>query len=210
MSRHIRGFHRCGLFITLAAILGVTLAVPASAQRISLNDLLVQIQQLETMMCGDVDLETCGERIGPSALERIEALEFELEETLAQLCDLADQTGASLAVCGPLDGDLRIVDGATDDEGRLELFSQGQWGSVCDDRWDINDAAVACRQMGYSGADAALFTFNVVDGSGPIMLDDVQCTGTEDRLLDCVHREPVGSHNCSHFEDAGVRCSPLP
>jgi hypothetical protein len=210
MFRCIGCFFNRGLFIALAAILGMTLAVSASAQRISLNDLLLQIQQLESMMCGDVDIETCAERIAPSALERIEALEFEVEETLVQLCDLASQTGSVLAACGPLDGDLRIVDGANADEGRLELFWQDQWGTVCDDRWDINDATVACRQMGYSGADAALFTFNVVDGSGPILLDDVQCTGTENLLLDCVHREPVGSHNCSHFEDAGVRCTTTP
>jgi len=207
MFKFVGCFFNRGLFVALAAILGMSLAASASAQRVNINDLLLQIQQLETMMCGSVDIETCAQRIGPSALERIEALEFEVEETLTQLCDLADQTGSSLSVCGPLDGDLRIVDGANDDEGRLELFWQNQWGTVCDDRWDINDATVACRQMGYSGADAALFTFNVVDGTGPILLDDVQCTGTESNLLDCVHREPVGSHNCSHFEDAGVRCT---
>jgi len=176
----------------------MTLASPASA-RLSLAD-------LQSLMCGEVELETCLERIKPSALERIEALE-EHDLVLGEaICDLAAQTGAVLEGCGPINGDLRIVDGASPDEGRLELYWANQWGTVCDDRWDINDADVACRQMGYTGATAALFTFNVVDGTGPISLDDVQCVGTEDALLDCTHREPVGSHNCSHFEDAGVRC----
>ena len=46
---------------------------------------------------------------------------------------------------------------------------------------------------------------NVVDGMGQIVLDELQCTGSESRLVDCPHRG-LSSHNCLHFEDAGVRC----
>ncbi len=45
------------------------------------------------------------------------------------------------------------------------------------------------------------------DGTGPIFLDDVQCTGTEDNLFSCPHNG-IGIHNCAHSEDAGVRCQP--
>ena len=44
-------------------------------------------------------------------------------------------------------------------------------------------------------------------GSGPIWLDDVSCTGLETELLECPHNG-IGLHNCIHFEDASVRCSP--
>ena len=51
-----------------------------------------------------------------------------------------------------------------------------------------------------------LFGSSVVDGTGQIVLDDLQCTGDESRLVDCPHNG-LGSHNCDHSQDAGVRCS---
>ena len=44
--------------------------------------------------------------------------------------------------------DLRLADGATDTEGRLEVSVDGVWGTVCDDFFESNDAAVACSQLG--------------------------------------------------------------
>ena len=45
------------------------------------------------------------------------------------------------------------------------------------------------------------------EGSGPIWLDNVFCTGFESELLECPHNG-IGNHNCAHYEDASVRCSP--
>ena len=89
--------------------------------------------------------------------------------------------------------------------GRLELFYNGQWGTVCDDLWDINDATVACRQLGYSYTIRALQGFQVHNGSGQIWLDNVACGGYEQNLGNCPHNG-WGNHNCEHFEDAGVEC----
>ena len=90
--------------------------------------------------------------------------------------------------------------------GRLEVFYNGTWGTVCDDSWDINDARVACRQLGYTYAVRAFQGSDVPDGKGQIWLDDVRCTGSEQNLVSCTHNG-FGNENCGHSEDAGVECS---
>ena len=90
--------------------------------------------------------------------------------------------------------------------GRVEIFYNGQWGTICDDHWDINDAGVVCRQLGYLSAVRALQGSQVPSGTGQIWLDDVTCTGSETSLASCSHGG-WGNHNCGHSEDSGVECS---
>ena len=91
-------------------------------------------------------------------------------------------------------------------EGRVEVCVNNAWGTVCDDFWDNNDARVVCRQAGFSDQNATARTFAFFgQGTDPIVLDDVQCTGTETRLIDCPY---TATHNCIHLEDAGVMCQP--
>ena len=106
----------------------------------------------------------------------------------------------------PAEGDLRLVGGDEDHEGRVEVYHGGEWGTVCDDFWGIPDARVACRQLGYSNANEATRRARFGQGSGPIWMDNVQCGGREARLADCRFRG-WGVHNCRHREDAGVVCT---
>ena len=97
----------------------------------------------------------------------------------------------------------------TQREGRVEVFHNGVWGTVCDDGWDIEDARVVCRQLGFPDAEAAYKGSNVSDGNGQVWLDDVDCTGDESSLFSCRH-DGWGGHRCAHSEDAGVRCKDEP
>ncbi|KAF3844431.1 hypothetical protein F7725_007594 [Dissostichus mawsoni] len=105
-------------------------------------------------------------------------------------------------------GMVRLVGGekGQSDRGRVEIYVNGEWGTVCDDLWNINNAEVVCRQLGFTRALKAAKNSEFGEGKDlQILLDDVQCDGTESGLLDCQHAG-VGTNNCAHYEDAGVIC----
>ena len=99
---------------------------------------------------------------------------------------------------------IRLADGGAN-YGRVEVYHDGQWGTVCDDHWDTNDARVACRQLGFSEATRQYQSAHYGQGSGQISLDDVGCAAGEAFLSSCSHREGE-IHNCGHGEDASVVC----
>ena len=102
-------------------------------------------------------------------------------------------------------GDLRLVGGGTCNEGRLEVLINGTWGTVCDNSWDLQDANVACRQLGYPNASGAVQGGYYGRGTGPIYLDDLRCSGLERNLGSCMHAD---GRNCRHEMDAGIICNP--
>ncbi|XP_064596715.1 neurotrypsin-like [Liolophura sinensis] len=107
--------------------------------------------------------------------------------------------------------EIRLVNGDTNElhsNGRLEVFYNGEWGTVCDDMFTDLTAATLCGFLGYS---RGYFAWNSAfgRGTGPIWLDNVVCSGTETNIDQCDHI-PWGSNNCDHDEDVGLMCSNLP
>ena len=108
----------------------------------------------------------------------------------------------------PVAPTIRLVNGGSPNEGNIEVFLNGVWGAVCDDAWDIVDANVACRQLGFASAQIAYGRAFFGRASLQFILDDLMCDGTETSLGAC-SSSPVGQHNCAPQESAGVRCEPL-
>ena len=100
---------------------------------------------------------------------------------------------------------IRLVGGSGPHEGRVEVYYYGTWETVCDDGWDLQDAMVVCRQLGYINATAAWGSPSFGPGSGPILFSHLLCIGNESNITECGHRSS-GAHNCGHSEDVGVVC----
>ena len=105
------------------------------------------------------------------------------------------------------EGSVRLVGGDTTLEGRVEIFLSGQWGTVCDYYWDLADATVVCRQLGYPRAVEAPRYAAFGAGSGPSWYDSLYCTGTERNLTECSKSSSGTGSACPHSRDAGAVCS---
>ncbi|XP_026109155.1 deleted in malignant brain tumors 1 protein-like [Carassius auratus] len=101
---------------------------------------------------------------------------------------------------------VRLVNGSSRCAGRVEVFHRGQWGTVCDDSWDMADAAVVCRELDCGKPVDALGNAHFGPGSGPIWTNCMLCTGSETTLKNCGSAE-FFNYNCNHDTDAGVICS---
>nr|XP_046158301.1 T-cell differentiation antigen CD6-like isoform X2 [Oncorhynchus gorbuscha] len=104
---------------------------------------------------------------------------------------------------------VRLVGGSHHCEGRVELWREEKWGTVCDDSWDLRDGGVVCAQLGcgpalnVSGQDGSFEA-----GVGLVLLDEVNCGGSERNLWECPSLGTV--NDCGHKEDAAVVCSGIP
>ncbi|XP_041371612.1 scavenger receptor cysteine-rich domain-containing group B protein-like [Gigantopelta aegis] len=144
-----------------------------------------------------------------SALERCSLSRWRQES-----CKKRDIGGISCPSV-PKNPQLRLVNGSTDKEGRLEVFYNNQWGTICDKYFDTIAAAVACKMLGHRPVGAQMLSRDdVTDGTGPIWMSSIDCNpGSEDSLTDCEHHGweqdqeiILNSDNCQHKNDVGIRC----
>ena len=90
----------------------------------------------------------------------------------------------------------------------MEVYINGQWGTVCGWSWDPLDSKVVCRQLGYKGVNrtySRTSQHNFGEGTGQVLLVGLRCTGSEANLLQCPH-DGVGLV-CDHSYDVGVACT---
>ncbi|XP_063109530.1 CD5 antigen-like isoform X2 [Cavia porcellus] len=102
---------------------------------------------------------------------------------------------------------VRLVGGPHHCEGRVEVEWDGQWGTVCDDGWGLEDVAVVCRELGCGTAKkspSGTMYEPLAEKNQPVLSQNVNCNGMEDTLAECEQDKDV--FNCGHEEDAGASC----
>ncbi|NXG40365.1 SRCRM protein, partial [Dromaius novaehollandiae] len=105
---------------------------------------------------------------------------------------------------------VRLVSGPGRCAGRVEIYVQGTWSHVCEDAWDLRDAAVVCRQLGCGEALAAPGSAHYGRGSWPVWLGAGGCSGAEAMLWDCPAPAPapaLGQRGCKQGASVAAVCS---
>lgn len=86
--------------------------------------------------------------------------------------------------------------------GRIEIFHEGEWGSVCNQEWSSQSSKIACQELGFPGSVRLTKSLR---GLGIIWVDRVQCKGSEKSLLDCSRSIWLPNH-CTHWDDVTLQC----
>lgn len=132
-----------------------------------------------------------------------------------------------LEECVP--GNIRLVAGSEERQGRLEVCYHGRFYSVCNSKWTLENTKVVCTQLGYSDTGSILIhsstsyiSLLIVDivvlnggmfgeaSMGQILPARYRCAGNETELFSCVTEEISDDTNCTHSMDVGIYCAALP
>ena len=94
--------------------------------------------------------------------------------------------------------------GVYDWEGTVYVRITGEWRGVCQNGFDLTDANVVCRQLGYGSAFQAS-AYKEVDSGDKYWLENLQCDGSENELCECPSNG-IGQETCDVFEGVAVTC----
>ena len=110
----------------------------------------------------------------------------------------------------PDERSIRLVGGSSAYEGQVEMYVLGHWVPPCFSNWDLMEATVVCRQLGYPAALA-------IQNSAPksflgtrninMWLLGLQCTGNESSMIHCSHERTLAEYCPNHLRGASVICS---
>ncbi|XP_019848822.1 PREDICTED: uncharacterized protein LOC109580260 [Amphimedon queenslandica] len=102
---------------------------------------------------------------------------------------------------------MRLVGGKGRNEGRVEVYNQNVWGSVCSNNFDMKDGNVICKYLGHPGLEEIYNkeetpSSMVRTSEGAIWMNNLQCNGYEETPFDCL-QSTFGEHDCTHNQDCG-------
>ena len=98
---------------------------------------------------------------------------------------------------------VRLVGGGSPNEGRIEVYYSGEWGTVCSNGWDDSDSALVCSQLGFK---SSTISKQYMPGTGRIFLDNVICSSNDSVLAQCGHYGVGITINCDHSKDVAIKC----
>ncbi|XP_048726961.2 uncharacterized protein LOC125645464 isoform X2 [Ostrea edulis] len=175
------------------------------------NDATVVCKHLEIAKYGIAVLNAgFGKGIGPVHVDRVNCQGNEtdfMECPFTQSsCDHSDDAGV---ICVNISSVIRLRGGSDKTQGRLEIKIDGSsWGTVCDDGFSVEDARVACRQLELPTRNVQAKTSAYYgQGTGRILLSNLQCNGNEISIQSCPATKYPSSYSCGHYEDVGISCS---
>ena len=110
-------------------------------------------------------------------------------------------------LCAPLIGNVRLVDGGAPSQGRVEIYVNGSWSTLCGYWFGYNAARVVCRQLGLP-APFQVYSYGIPfgPGNGSVLTQRYSCQGNESSVLNCT-KDGV-NYGC-YPRDIGISCGPL-
>ena len=101
---------------------------------------------------------------------------------------------------------VRLVGGENENKGRVEIYYNNTWGTVCSNSWDQSDSNTVCRQLGYTGATGYYRSLFIGHENAVVWMDYVSC-GTYDICLGKCSFNGFGKSRCQHTQDVFVNCT---